>query len=527
MSTLLTPPPGIRLRFSRQAEDPDTLRTDIAAFAGPTERGPQGEMTRVAGWLDYVAHFGGLTEHADTAFALRGYFANEGQIAYVVRTVASAVSASGDWTVGELDKTTHAWLPDAPASGGFVAARYRIEASSPGVWANGLEVSLTYRRYGVRGAPEVDIVVRPRRGAIEVLSGLSPATLDDDVAERSALIRLYADPNATAAPAAHVGPLSMIWPVVRLAGGAEKPPGRSEYQAALDLMLAEPEAALLAFPDLDSMSGLPGESDAVLAAAVVGAEDRMDRQVIACVAPQVHRPAEVAGWILMQRARLGDRAARTLAVYHPHVDVDDPFGGVIAPLRRISAVGHVAGVISRLDRERGAHHTPANAGLRGAIDVGDHFTNTEQGLLNETGANVLRCQAGRGLLVWGGRTLADPDVLPEGLYLAHRRLVHRMVRAIRIAAGPLVFENNGPELWLALVRAVTTVLMQAYRAGALKGERPGQAFSVVCDESNNPAASIDAGFVFCEIQIAPATPMEFITLRVSLSSDGRLELIEP
>jgi phage tail sheath protein FI len=186
----------------------------------------------------------------------------------------------------------------------------------------------------------------------------------------------------------------------------------------------------------------------------------------------------------------------------------------------------VAGVVSRLDRERGAHHTPANAPLHGAVDVSDRFTDVEQALLTESGANVLRCQAGRGLVVWGGRTLSDPDREAENLYLAHRRLLHRLVRAIRRAADPLVFEHNGPDVWLALVRAVTTVLMQAYRAGALKGERPSQGFRVVCDESNNPPASIDGGFVVCEVQVAPATPMEFITLRIALSSDGRLEMIE-
>ena len=292
-------------------------------------------------------------------------------------------------------------------------------------------------------------------------------------------------------------------------------------------MLAEPEAAILAFPDIELMAAPPADRDAVLAAAVIGAEKRMDRQVVACPPPQVHRTEEVAGWVSAQRDILGERGVRTLSVYHPRVDVDDPFGGVIAPLRRISAVGHVAGLVGRLDRERGAYHTPANAPLHGAVDVADHFNNLEQALLTETGANVLRCQAGRGLLVWGGRTLSDPEREPENLYLAHRRLVHRLVRAIRRAAEPLVFENNGPEVWLALVRAVTTVLMQAYRAGALKGERPSQGFSVVCDESNNPPASIDGGFVICEIQIAPATPMEFITLRISLSSDGRLEMIEP
>ena len=527
MTTPAAQSPGVRLQFVRPAEDSNTLRTDIAAFAGPTERGPLGELVRIAGWREYLWRFGEFSERATTAFALRGYFENEGDIAYVVRTAAAAVVAWTHWTVGELDPVTHAWQPSAPASGGFTAARYRIEASSPGLWANGLEVLLSYRRFGARGAPEVDLIVRPRQGAAEVLSGLSPATLVEDVAERSVLIRLRPDPGATAVAAPHLGPLSFTWDTLRLGGGDEQPPGRAEYQSAVELMLAEPEAALLAFPDIDSMNALPADRDAVLAAAVIGAEQRLDRQVLASPPPQVRHTDDVARWIAVQRQIVGDRGARTLAIYHPRVDVDDPLGGPIAPLRPISAVGHVAGVVSRLDRERGAQHSPANAPLHGAVDVADHFNNLDQGLLTESGANVLRCRAGRGLLVWGARTLSDPEVEPENLYLAHRRLLHRLVRAIRRAAEPLVFENNGPDVWLALVRAVTTVLMQAYRAGALKGERPSQGFRVVCDESNNPLPSVDGGLVVCEIQVAPATPMEFITLRIALSSDGRLEMIEP
>lgn len=529
MHAALTQPPGLRLQFARPAAGSNPLRTDIAAFAGPTERGPQGELVRVAGWLDYLAHFGNLTEGANTPFALRGYFENEGDIAFVVRTAVDAVPAAADWTVGALDPVTHAWMPSAPASGGFTAARYRIEASSPGAWANGLEVTLAYRRFGMRATAELDMIIRTPGGVVEVLNALAPVTLADDVAARSTLIRLAPAPDAIPAPPAvpgPVGPLGMTWDPVRLAGGAAAPPDRAAYLAALAVMLAEPEAALLALPDLDALATAP-DRDAVLAAAVVGAENSMDRQVLACPPPWVRGTLDVAAWIAALRAILGERGMRTLTVYHPRVAVEDPFGGVIAPLRSISAVGHVAGVISRLDRERGAHHTPANVLLEGVVDVADHFTKSEQALLTNLGANVLRCQAGRGLLVWGGRTLSDPDIEPENLYLAHRRLLHRLVRAIRRAAEPLVFETNGPEVWLALVRAVTTVLMQAYRAGALKGERPSEGFSVVCDESNNPAASIDGGCVTCDIQVAPATPMEFITLRISLSNDGRLEMVEP
>jgi phage tail sheath protein FI len=70
------------------------------------------------------------------------------------------------------------------------------------------------------------------------------------------------------------------------------------------------------------------------------------------------------------------------------------------------------------------------------------------------------------------------------------------------------------------------VLLEAYRAGALKGERPEEAFRVRCDENTNPPEEQDLGRVLCEIEVAPAVLMEFITLRIAVSAEGRLEVIE-
>jgi phage tail sheath protein FI len=185
--------------------------------------------------------------------------------------------------------------------------------------------------------------------------------------------------------------------------------------------------------------------------------------------------------------------------------------------------GHVAGLISLLDRQRGAHYTPANATLADALDVTIGYSLAERGALNDAGINLLRCSPNQGIQVWGGRTL-HPDA--SWRYVAHRRLIHRLVRAIRRVAEPLTFETNGPTLWLTFARAVTTVLVEAYRAGGLQGSRPEEAFRVTCDATNNPPEQIDLGQVVCDIQLAPAVPMEFITLRVVVSDQGALEVFE-
>jgi phage tail sheath protein FI len=100
------------------------------------------------------------------------------------------------------------------------------------------------------------------------------------------------------------------------------------------------------------------------------------------------------------------------------------------------------------------------------------------------------------------------------------------VRAIRRVAEPLVFHTNGPELWLTFIRSITTVLLEAYRAGALKGARPEEAFRVRCDDKTTTQEDIENGRLFCEIEVAPATPMEFILLRIAVSADATLEVFE-
>ena len=132
--------------------------------------------------------------------------------------------------------------------------------------------------------------------------------------------------------------------------------------------------------------------------------------------------------------------------------------------------------------------------------------------------------------IWGGRMLGgrtDVALSAATGFISHRRLIHRLVRAIRQTALPLVFEVNGPQLWFALTRGATTVLLEAWRAQALKGTRPAEAFRVRCDAELNPPQVLERGQVICEISLAPAVPMEFITVRVALSVDGQLEVAEP
>jgi phage tail sheath protein FI len=324
-----------------------------------------------------------------------------------------------------------------------------------------------------------------------------------------------------------------------LEGGDDGAPADpAAYGAALQLLDDEPEVALLALPDLyrdlSDAQALP-----LLAAWLARIDGALDRLLLVDAPRDTARPtaslrsAGLLAWLDQLREVPHSRESRSAAAYHPWLLVPDPLGGLANPLRGVPPSGHVAGVISRLDRERGPHHTPANAPLHDAVDLADRLNAEEQRQLMDGAVNVLRCRAGDGLQVWGGSTLvrvpsAHPahEVFAPNEFVAYRRLIHRLVRAIRRVAEPLVFDTNGPALWLAFVRAVTTVLLEAWRGGALQGSRPEEAFVVRCDEKTNPPQERELGRCVCEVALAPVAPMEFIVFRVALGGEGVLEVFE-
>lgn len=515
--------PGLYFETLPPQQQPDTLRTDVAGFFGPTARGPLDRVERIRGWNHFQALYGPVNKTADTPLALRGYFRNGGQIAQMIRVCGAPHStARVTWKLAAPQPPGNVWSPFIPSAGGFKHQRYEFSATSPGTWANGLRVRIFYVLHGRDQNPSVDIEVLPEGEPSEYLRGLDPRDLPAQVEQGSRLIRLAPIQGLALPAATATGPLAYEWATLTLQGGSEQPPSKDDYLQAFARLADEPESALICAPDLERLA--EPDREFVLAAMSSDAESRHDRQVLLAV-PDAQANANAATLAAAAFRQLHDaRRARNLSLYHPWIRVDDPLGELTQPLREISPVGHVAGLISRLDRERGAHHSPANAILFDCVDTSLYLNAADQGQLNAAGVNPIRCSRGRGLEVWGARTLADSKLDSAGLYIAHRRLIHRIVRAARRVGAALVFDPNGPQLWLTLVRGLTSLLLGAFRAGALKGERPEQGFRVICDETNNPPYEQDLGHVHCDVLVAPAAPMEFITLRLELGRDGRLEV---
>jgi uncharacterized protein len=204
------------------------------------------------------------------------------------------------------------------------------------------------------------------------------------------------------------------------------------------------------------------------------------------------------------------------AYYFPWIQVYDPEKGNVY----VPPSGHVAGVYSRVDSERGVHKAPANEIVRGALGLKYNVSRGEQDLLNPKGINAIRFMSGA-IRIWGARTLSSD---PSWRYINVRRLFIMAEVSIERATQWVVFEPNDHRLWKRVTRTISSFLTLLWRNGALMGTSPEQAFFVKCDAETNPPEVVDAGQLICEIGLAPVKPAEFVIFRIGqMASGGGLE----
>ncbi len=180
--------------------------------------------------------------------------------------------------------------------------------------------------------------------------------------------------------------------------------------------------------------------------------------------------------------------------------------------------GAIAGVYAMVDRTRGVWKAPANLSLSSVIGPSVKIDNQEQEDLNvhDTGKsiNAIRAFTGKGTLVWGARTLAGND--NEWRYVPVRRFFIMVEESVKKASEPFVFEPNDANTWIKVKVMIENFLTLQWRAGALQGAKPEQAFFVnVGLGTTMSEVDILEGRMIVEIGMAAVRPAEFIILRFS------------
>lgn len=217
------------------------------------------------------------------------------------------------------------------------------------------------------------------------------------------------------------------------------------------------------------------------------------------------------------------------AMYFPWVQAQE---GLDAPLKTLPPTPFAAGVMARRDLARGPHVAPANEPLVSVIALSPRLSDEQLGRLYEPpatasgsevpGINAFRVTPGRGVLIWGARTLSIDKWLR---YVSVRRCLSAIERRCKVGLEAVVFEPNSPATWAQVTQLVLGVLQPIYEAGGLRGATPMEAFYVRCDETINPPDRIQAGYLFCEVGVAIAAPAEFIVFRLG-RQEGVTEITE-
>ena len=267
------------------------------------------------------------------------------------------------------------------------------------------------------------------------------------------------------------------------------------------------EVTIVACPDIVAAyeMGLVGEEDvkAVQTYMLNHCEMMKDRFAV-LDAPKGMGVQGMIGW---RRERM-NFDSKYGALYYPWIKMN---GSLLPPS------GAIAGVYARVDVERGIHKAPANEVVRGAIGLERNVSQNEQDHLNPIGVNCIRSFPGRGIRIWGARTLSSDA---QWRYINVRRLFCNVEESILQGTSWVVFEPNDQLLWSAIRRDIRAYLTTVWRSGALFGRTAEEAFYVKCDEETNPKALRDLGYCIIEVGIAPVKPAEFVVFRISQKDDG-------
>ncbi|TXS44634.1 phage tail sheath family protein [Streptomyces sp. t39] len=526
--------PGVYVEEVASGSRPiEGVGTSVAAFVGLAPTGPLNEPTLVTNWTQYVAAFGDFTDGYYLAHSVYGFFNNGGSAAYVVRVGGSAEDAADDGRAPGRSAVTGGARPaELPAAEPRQLGTFAVAATAEARGALSVEVA---DAEGEGPAERFRLIVKDGDKPVETFDVTakkgSRAYVVTQVKERSRLITV-----TEAAPSAQLArpenqsvalpappPAGDAAPAAVPGGGAHPGPaqylGDSADRTGFGGLEAVDEISMVAVPDLMAAyqrGTIDLEAVKAVQLGLIAHCELMGDRVAIIDPPPGLNARDIRVW----RQETAGYDSKYAALYYPWIKSFDPATG---QTRMVPPSGHVAGIWARNDTERGVHKAPANEVVRGAVDLELQITRGEQDLLNPIGVNCIRAFPGRGIRVWGARTLSSD---PAWRYLNIRRYFNYLEESILIGTQWVVFEPNDHNLWARIRRNISAFLVNEWRSGALFGQSPEQAYYVKCDEETNPPESVDLGRVICEIGIAPVKPAEFVIFRLAQFSSGNGELEE-
>ncbi|HEV8209506.1 MAG TPA: phage tail sheath family protein [Vicinamibacterales bacterium] len=510
--------PGVYIEEIERGPRPiEGVPTSTAALLGEAERGPVTPRL-VTSYKDYQRWFGDVFGQTKfLPYAANGFFENGGRRAFICRIVGdgavTAQAAFGDFFIraagpGQFGNRVFARIvPGTTKKADGTSVGFRLQLA---YWSGAVPAVDPFTAEGRRTPPlpaiteDFDDLVTDESSPDYYGKRVPFIDLDkgetNQGPESSALGVLVrnagVDPRT---PPANAGTL--------LSGGADDqaavgvddfkgaavPGGRGEQGLA----------ALERDPYRDvALVHAPGMVDQDVATAVITHCENLRFRFAVIDAPK----GQSSSTDLDPRTKIAD--SEYAAFYYPWIVTSDPRTGA---RKLIPPGGPVLGIYARSDTERGVFKAPANETVRGALALEYDITDQVQDDLNPKGVNAIRSFPGRGIRVWGARTMTSN---PLWKYVSVRRLFIFLERSIYEGTQWVVFEPNDDKLWARVIDTIRLFLRGQWRLGALFGRTEQEAFFITCDRTTMTQDDILNGRLICEIGIAPVRPAEFVVFRI-------------
>ncbi|HMN44667.1 MAG TPA: phage tail sheath family protein [Povalibacter sp.] len=510
--------PGVYVEEIERGPRPiEGVPTSTAAFLGETERGPI-RPRLVTSYNDYRRLFGGVFRaDAYMPYASNGFFENGGKSLYVCRIVPpDAQTASRDFGnnfflraigAGAWGNRIYAAIEDSStkdSSGAPVGFRLKVA-----YWANVPNNFTPYDPFNVDNR-----MILPRPALLEDFDDLSGDPASPDYYTK----RLGTEQNPNSA-------------LVFLNGGTAVPPAKPN-NSAFDFLQNGSDGSAITSADYTGLPASLRTADQGIAALTL--DEFRDIALVYAPHPAVAGPKEVNTLVKdhceLSRFRFAvmdslpnqsdpgsvnprDSSQWSIdssyaAIYYPWLYVSDPQTGARV---KVPPGGYALGVYARTDTDRGVFKAPANEIARGVLDLEYDINDKQQDTLNPRGVNAIRKFPGRGIRIWGARTLTSNALWK---YVSVRRLFIFLERSIYEGTQWVVFEPNDYALWARVKDTIRLFLRSQWRQGALFGRTEDEAFFITCDKTTMSQDDILNGRLICEIGIAPVRPAEFVIFRI-------------
>jgi phage tail sheath protein FI len=190
-------------------------------------------------------------------------------------------------------------------------------------------------------------------------------------------------------------------------------------------------------------------------------------------------------------------------------------GDIAEALNVLPPSAGMAGIYAMVDNSINVAKAPANVSLGSVVAPAVQITSDDQEELNlplnGKAVNAIRSFTGKGVLVWGARTLDGNS--QDWRYVSVRRTMTFLEQSIKFAAEAYVFEPNNATTWSSMKATVSNFLISQWQSGLLAGQSPEDAFSVsVGLGSTMTANDILDGTLKMTVMVAITRPAEFIVI---------------